>query len=671
MPLGRIYEYALYEKKVINKIKCISDLKFIGRVYIMKKKFNINWIYIILFLLLQAILFLYSWNAYKQFKSTKQTSYQYIVDDAEDYFIKPSTKHTFQLKAYADHMVQCNIWTSADTSGELQVTVFRKNEIVYDKILQGKEISDNNVIIIDGIELDYGVYTVDIESHLKDDIRINASEGYIVSQTEYFKAEYDGYVLWVMVTFHVFLAILSLLFYFIRNTDVKYLMGALILGMICVFVTVPLSVPDEMRHFLRAYDIAMGEQCVESQADVEEMLKIGILGSVTSCFVPEEILEIKNLSKEKHSVWTAEHNKYICIPRLLFALKQKDSGKKTEMYLLGTDQKTFVDYWPQIIFIRLGSLLKLPIFWLFYIARIGNMLISNIIIWFSIKTCKECKNILYIWSMTPCFMLLKSSCSTDALLFSITVALICLFLNRVENENVIDAKFCVALLVVSYFIATLKLPYILPIFVFTAIKFKNKKKDFGVRFNYIFIAVILAVSYFLRTITFKVGMGAFADSVNGQNAMYALNYIFSNIMDTISLLGRHLLDTLWYYVSYSVNWPMEDTLLVFYVVLLVIAIVIDGAEKLTVKQRVILITCVGVIWCGVVALAYLLMSDVASNEISGLQLRYMTPLLGYVFVALSRKQKNRMNVLEKYLPMTLFHVNMLTVVSYITKFWIP
>ncbi|MDD3415381.1 MAG: DUF2142 domain-containing protein [Lachnospiraceae bacterium] len=240
---------------------------------------------------------------------------------------------------------------------------------------------------------------------------------------------------------------------------------SLVIGILCSFIMTPCNMDDEYRHFLRAYDISQGNMRVglsEYSEDITGNVSVLEDGQVTISEVPYSINQLKYVDEDynfNEKSYYAEMNYDTNIDRIIEISKRSDS-QKYKVSLAATWSISCLSYLPQVILLLFGRLLHLNGVWLYYLARIGNVIFCSLILYFSLMLVPKYKNQICLVHFMPALVLLRSSCSSDGFLNSIILFTVCLILYAKENQiKIMNYKYLLILTVCTSYVAIMKLPY--------------------------------------------------------------------------------------------------------------------------------------------------------------------------------------------------------------------
>lgn len=382
----------------------------------------------------------------------------------------------------------------------------------------------------------------------------------------------------------------------------------LIIGLINVFVTPIIDVPDEWVHFSRAEMLTRGDVFPQPQED-------GLYLSIYS------VKSIK-AKYEQHP----------------FSLKNfKDPiDYTTEHVKNSTGQYLFIGYLPQAIGIGIAKILHLPAIWMLYLARIGNLCFATICIYYALKLSKKDKMLISVCACLPLSVYLAASCSVDCMVNYGSLVFIAWTLSLIRSENAqIDIKTYWLYLLASFIIAGCKYIYAALILLIFLIpndkwKFKNPMK---LKILALIFVLVLSIGFYLATIplTSPVTFEAYYAEHNvnaGQQIRYILNHptnavktIMKGILDKFSALPLYF--NVYGWLSYSAEAIGTIYFLIYSALVLIYPLEINIKSL----DKWVVLLVIGSIVIGTYVIMYLSWSSVGSTEVDGIQIRYFIPLL--------------------------------------------
>lgn len=343
----------------------------------------------------------------------------------------------------------------------------------------------------------------------------------------------QGAVLIFVIIMAIIVIILGLLIYAVYK-DKKLTPQRLFLYLIPIIMLMFLELMptfkshDEIFHWLRAYDITQGHFFTEM-----------VDGKPRATF-PEEVCEIG----------TFKSNTNINYADLKKQIKEQitEDGNKTIITLSTTAIYHPMQYIPQAFGIWISKLFTNKPIIMAYMARIMNMLITAVILYFALKNMPFGKKILLILICLPIsiesFTSMSSDGITNAVAFFFTAYVLKLFN---EKDKKLSIKNKVILLISAIVIALCKIVY-LPIVGLLLIlpknKFKNRKDKTAT------IGIIMGIAIIANITWLVISMSYLATYKNGNSAYQIMNILtnpieyLQTLFNTINMYGGNYLYSL-------------------------------------------------------------------------------------------------------------------------------
>ena len=318
----------------------------------------------------------------------------------------------------------------------------------------------------------------DVIGTLKGAGKVFPMEGSIGLRT--YESNY-GFINWFKTLLFLLAALLALLIVFANNLrhfitqltlvpEKIYLILALVFGLLLVFITPPLQVPDEQDHLNRAYQLAeFNIFQFESTVPV----------SLIKLFDKFEGMNFNTFNKTSIDDILSQRN------------VELSPQERTTI-----SARPFIfPYFPQALGIYFGKIINCSPVTLLYIGRIFNLLFSIVFIYFAIRTTPFFEWIFFLLGLMPMTLYLCASLSKDAIIISLSFLLIAQFLRLAyEEQKKISLKDLFILFAISFFVATSRSIYALLIGMFFLIPIHKigSPKKYIIIFICLIITVILA-----------------------------------------------------------------------------------------------------------------------------------------------------------------------------------
>ena len=230
-----------------------------------------------------------------------------------------------------------------------------------------------------------------------------------------------GFINWFKTLLFMLAALLALLIVFANNLrhfiaqltilpEKIYLVLALVFGLLLVFITPPLQVPDEIDHLNRSY----------------QLTELNIFQYNST--VPTSLMQLfDNYAKMNYD--TFKKNSIDKVQSL------REIELNPEMRTTIHVRPFIFPYFPQAVGISLGKMLNCSPVMLLYIGRIFNLLFSICLIYLAIRTAPVLKWTFSLLGLMPMTLFLCASLSKDAMIIGLSFLLIALLLRFAYDQQ--------------------------------------------------------------------------------------------------------------------------------------------------------------------------------------------------------------------------------------------
>lgn len=321
------------------------------------------------------------------------------------------------------------------------------------------------------VEFDPGErYYLSLEFDLDAPIRIQTDmDGAMLGQ--YYPVEYQAVLYVGLASINLLIVVFFMAIWKWGLNDKIFLALSIVVGVLAVLTTPPFSRDDEFRHFVRAYDWSYGGN--KWYYDVPKENTIGNVftneeGKAQLIELPKEISELRLVGYDGNYTlisYHAEMNNSLCVPKLNSIFCQEEEGGVAEVAETATAWKGLESYWPQTIMILLGRFLNIRSGLWYYLAGIGQVLTTSVMLWFALRLTGKHKNLVWVFSFIPVITLLRGSCNPDGLMIAEVFLCLAIILRlREYSVNLLGKKGLILLavyLTFTYQIYKMKLPYAL------------------------------------------------------------------------------------------------------------------------------------------------------------------------------------------------------------------
>lgn len=457
--------------------------------------------------------------------------------------------------------------------------------------------------------------------------------------------------------------------FFTLTIEKTYFFTVLLFGLVYVFVLPPLSAPDEVSHYISAYQLSNtllgtrskvedGHVLIRSEDLAIEDVKKDY--RLQESEVGGKVVFVKTNTESPSVVisQTLENDDYMYIYENLSYL---DDGKDD----LGVSsfppvRTTAIAYLAPAIGISLARVLGLGSMYLLFFGRIANLLLYVILMTLALKKLPLFKEIYFGVSLLPMSLHLAASYSYDAFIFAMYALVIAhiLYLRfRADRVTVFDL---VVITLLFAIVAPCKMIYA-PL---ALLAFLVPKQKFGSNKFYLISILVVAMSIiasimltnFLLITEHVVGSTNLAWA--GEESV-SLGFMLHNPVRILRMIYNTLIYQLDFYHfsmigQYLGNLDEILNISYFAVIVFTLCLIALGMAKQDEEIRLVavekwLIVAVLVLTVGLTELSMLLAwTPISSTMIQGVQGRYFLPALPLMLMLLKQKgfvftmQKNRM-----------------------------
>lgn len=629
----------------------------------------------IILVIIQIIVGVYSYDLYQRISDKHITTYQiddvYTTQQLES-DMKSNYKLFIEMKNPDNLLVNATIHES---NGERNLFEYRILSNDGKCLNQGSTTIDdillNNGVLIDGNlvrEIGEGELIFEITScaDVALDIPVSA-DGYL-SVIEYFDFTPYLKLRWLILIGNIMLLGINILLCNKVKLEYKFLVTSFVLGVIATVVVAPCSAPDEWRHFLRAYDIAQGNLVCDDITEIWEGAQ-----STGQCVIPIEYLDIKNMGEYNNKDWTHETVKVVSIPHYLSLFKKNTlSGEMIGLPMLGTYDKSILEYLPQVIFIILAKLLKLAPIGVFYASRIGNVLVATLLTFLAIRITPMFKYTFSCLSFLPVITFLRSTSSNDGFLLSL-VLLFFAYILRINSKkkNIYTVKNFLTLVLLCSYMTIIKFPYaLLGMAVLLIDTTENRSENIILKEKlklFIYSVMIVGLSLAFYTIINSICSCELAYS-NTPSMLEVASYTIKNIPRVWSLLVRTYLETFNGHLQNAIAWPVGSFCFISYIILLFWVCSKDDYIEWKKLQKCVIYGGSFFVWA-VIIFAFYTVSVIGCTEIWGIQGRYMIPIFVLLALGMPKGKQSNKKMLNNYEFLLILNCNIVYFIKIFQNYW--
>ena len=370
---------------------------------------------------------------------------------------------------------------------------------------------------------------------------------------------------------------------------------------------------DENRHLLRIFEISEGHLLTE------------VHDNVVGTPMPRAVIE--GIGKYWREAMT--YNDLIDIKD-----KQIDNNDIDTTNMDTVAVYSPIQYIPQAIGMIFARLFSDNLLLMLYMARLFNLIVCIILLYFTIKLIPFGKMLVYLISVLPLSIEAFSTMSPDGITISLSMLLIAYILNIIfSKERMVEKKDVAIITVISIIVALCKIVYVPLVGVILLIptnKFKSKKS------KVLTSVLVIGISLIANLIWFKISTDYLVITSDGTSNEKILNVLTSPIgylrmlLYTINYNGSTYLETLFGSVL-----AMGEFVKLYFIVPFIYSIFFlcesttdkELKNKFSKFQNIIISLIVIVIIGLVFTSLYVQFTEIDSMTISGVQGRYFIPIL--------------------------------------------
>lgn len=396
-----------------------------------------------------------------------------------------------------------------------------------------------------------------------------------------------------------------------------YLITSSCYGLLFVFLTPPIQVPDEGVHFFRAYQI--------SDFDFFQLKQT----------VPKSISEVSKLSLIAFS----NNTQNISLDSLTSIKLDPEKRIKTWSYWY------IIPYIPQGIGIFIGRIFGLPPLFLLYLGRIFNLIFTTIFIYSAIKLVPILKWCLVLIALMPMTLTQLASNSYDATAIGLAFLLISYILHLKFNASEIISKDKLVLLfILSILLAMCRPVYVLIIFLYFLIpsyKVGDKRKYLLIFFSLgLFVSLAPMAMPFIRSL---IAVSNPLIKIPWRDPNVQMQLIIDDPFNFVKVLWTTFFIT---HGSFYLNsfvgvlgWldnSLPKTLINSFLIVLIFNALINKPKDLNLnfKDRIIILMIFLLSILAIELAIYLTWSSPGNPFVEGVQGRYFIPIAPLFFIIL-------------------------------------
>lgn len=432
----------------------------------------------------------------------------------------------------------------------------------------------------------------------------------------------------------------------------SYVLIMLIFGMLLVFLSPPLSVPDENTHFINAY-------CT-SQLNL--FPDKGDSSNGVGKYLPQYIADFTNQYSryaggdfdKKYSFRDAYFDSWLPVD---------DTNRSMIFWENNLTTINFGAYIVSGFGMKICSILSLvcgenfdTAYNLMLAGRTANLLFYVLICYLAILITPCLKKTMMLLTTMPMSIYLAASLSYDAILIPICLLFFAEFMKlylETDEYRINKVDFCIVLLC-TYFMAAIKMAYLPFIILLLGIK----QKKFGKIKNYIISIMAVGGMVIIGLVLPKIGLAIATKNIEqtvDNNILIQKDYLLQHIIYIPHIIGKSFYEYKNFYLSSFVGkfGQLDTNLPVIYIVLfaliLILVALVEGlyVGKVNVKIKILALFVVTAIITGMFLAMYVnwtpLVEEPRGITVSGIQGRYFIPIYCFLFIFLFSDVKSRIS----------------------------
>ena len=414
------------------------------------------------------------------------------------------------------------------------------------------------------------------------------------------------------------------------SLEKRFLLLAIIVGILFIIILPPGQSPDDVIHLRRAYSLSEGA------------IMPDLVDGKAFASIPEET---KNLPTMPSNIVYTKIVDNISV----------NSGEKTEQTYTAAALYNFVCYLPQTVAIWIGKLFNFSIIGMSYLIEIINFIIWIILSYYAIKIIPKFKSIIVFISLLPITIQEATSLSPDALTIGLSIFLVSFVLYLMNNaKGIIRKKELTIMYLIAILIGLCKIVYLPLILLYTAIpveKFGSKKRKWLHLLAIFIIVSVINISWLLLSSKFLIEYnqgvdaklqlkGIIGDPIGYFNVLFnTLNVYLNTWLD--SMLGMNLGALTFHLPGLVFFFSLSFMLLLF----------AQRDERIRISNygKTVFYIVFVLIFGLIVTSLYMQWTPVGYELVEGIQGRYFLPILLLIPVMINRKndKKPHMNLIKK------------------------
>lgn len=430
---------------------------------------------------------------------------------------------------------------------------------------------------------------------------------------------------------------------FVTSFSKKAAAAVFCVGLLFVFVSPPLQVPDETEHFLRATAISEGRLDFDASRGYSETVDACVQAFYNAWTNRHDGSPIKARSAtENTDIAPNEAVKGECITEQFVDYAKIQSGKtQLEPQRRNHEPVLFVilPLLPQAAGIAVARLFGFGGLGMLYGARVGALAFYALLCYASLKNCRRYRALFCAVMLLPLSLYMAASCSYDSMMLGLYFFAASYFCkDEITDRDIL--WFALALAVMAS-VKINNLLWIALLFVLPKAAWKTKltKPQAGLivvaAFGVLYAGVSVYNSLFLRNTYGDIGR-----MIEGVAQGEQLLFMLKNPLRTLAVFWGTLFENDGFFTQLglfgNIDTPVAAVNLLSPVVLtLGAALSVHKKSSLSLKSSVGLLGLAGVYSASILAGLYITYTPVRMIRVIGLQARYFIPVYLMLFVLLA------------------------------------
>ena len=425
-----------------------------------------------------------------------------------------------------------------------------------------------------------------------------------------------------------------------------FLLIAIPLGLLYMFLLTPFSIPDEYYHYQTSYELSN-----RLMLKTGEWTDMGISTHFDYSHFPQHTNNSEGYERVLNEILEKAPEGYpVKIP-----------SHRSLVY--------FVLQLPQAIGITIGRVFKANFIIIFYLGRLMNLMAYICCAYWAIKAVPDRKGLFFLIGIMPMSLHQAASYSYDCMTIALTLLTTALYLRAVNRKPLIQWKEYLLLIIAGTLMAPAKAgfaPLIFLVFLIPASRFSTAKK------RWTMICSLLGAALAALALVWIPAMKAGKAVIDWGFECYSPSFLFHHPLSTIKIF-IYTIKTYWFsWLTMAIGSKMSglsltlpEYLIIGYLFLLVFAALGTTKEQelypITGTQKLTYVAVFGICMILIMGALFFTWTKPGSKEISGIQGRYFIPIIPLLLISLKNKYIAFKETKDKafILAAVFLHVNLL------------